>query len=412
MNEVSSRWSILKNREYLLFLAARTLSSVAVRMQAVAVGWQVYESTRSPLDLGWVGLSQFLPFVLLVLPAGHVADRFDRRRIATACIATQVFCIAVLLALSIRGLSAAWPVFAVMVLFGASRAFYIPSMQSLVPSLVTSAELRSAIGLNVSVSQIAFVIGPAIGGLLYLLGPIVVYGVGAVLLMLAVVMLLLIRVPPSIEREHEPTTWHTVLAGIRFLKSKPVMMGAMTLDLFAVLFGGATALLPIYASDILHVGPDGLGWLRAAPGVGASLCALALAFMPISRFVGRWVLGSVAVFGLATIAFGITESFVVAMLALIVVGASDMVSVYVRNLLVQLETPDAIRGRVNAVSAVMIGASNELGEFESGLLASWIGAVRAVTLGGAATVAVVLAWGRLFPDLQKMDRFSQQKDPV
>lgn len=391
----------------MLFLAARTLSSIAVRMQAVAVGWQVYETTRSPLDLGWVGLSQFLPFVLLVLPAGHVADRYDRRRIATACIATQVVCVAALLGLSVRGLSAAWPVFAIMVLFGVSRAFYIPSMQALVPGLVSAAELKDAVGLNVSVSQIAFVIGPAIGGLLYLLGPTVVYGVGAGLLMFAVVTLMMIRGGAHAVRENEPTTWHTVLAGLRFLKSKPVMMGAMTLDLFAVLFAGATALLPIYAADILHVGPDGLGWLRAAPGVGALVCALWLAVLPISRFVGRWVLGSVAVFGFATIAFGLTESFVVALLALVVIGASDMVSVYVRNLLVQLETPDEIRGRVNAVSAVMIGASNELGEFESGLLASWVGAVRAVVIGGVATVGIVAVWTKLFPGLRKMDRFSQ-----
>jgi len=376
-------------------------------MQAVAVGWQVYATTHSPLDLGWVGLSQFLPFVFLVLPAGHVADRFDRKRIATACITLQVVCVVALLTLSVRGLPAAWPVFAIMVLFGVSRAFYIPSMQALVPGLVSAEQLKSAVGLNVTVSQVAFVIGPAIGGLLYLLGPTVVYAVGAGLLLLAIGMLLMIRGGAHAVREEEPTTWHTVLAGLRFLKSKPVMLGAMTLDLFAVLFGGATALLPIYASDILHVGPDGLGWLRAAPGIGASLCAVLLAVSPISRFVGRWVLGSVAIFGLATVAFGLTETFAIAMLALVVIGASDMVSVYVRNLLVQLETPDAIRGRVNAVSAVMIGASNELGEFESGLLASWVGAVRAVVIGGVATVAIVGVWTRVFPGLGKMDRFSQ-----
>jgi len=406
VNALVQRWSIFANRDYLLFLAARTLSSVAIRMQAVAVGWQVYETTRSPLDLGWIGLSQFLPFVLLVLPAGHVADRYDRRRIAIACIATQVVCVMTLLLLSVRGLPAAWPVFAVMVVFGASRAFYIPSMQALVPGLVSAADLKSAVGLNVSVSQIAFVIGPALGGLLYLLGPTVVYAVGASLLVVAVAMLLPIRGGAHAVRENEPTTWHTVLAGLRFLKSKPVMLGAMTLDLFAVLFGGAIALLPVYASDILHVGPDGLGWLRSAPGIGASVCALLLALHPISRFVGRWVLGSVAIFGLATIAFGVADTFAIAMLALVVIGASDMVSVYVRNLLVQLETPDAIRGRVNAVSAVMIGASNELGEFESGLLASWVGAVRSVVIGGVATVAIVGIWTRLFPSLLRMDRFS------
>jgi MFS family permease len=403
----SSRWSILHNRDYMLFLTARTLSSIAIRMQAVAVGWQVYETTKSALDLGWVALSQFIPFVLLVLPAGHVADRFDRRRIAVACVSTQVLCIVTLLAFSVQGLRSAWPVFAVMLLFGASRAFYIPSMQALVPALVSAAELKQAVGLNVSVSQIAFVVGPALGGLLYLLGPTVVYGSGGALLLAAVCMLLAIRRGAHAVRENEPTTWHTVLAGFHFIKSKPIMLGAMTLDLFAVLFGGATALLPIFAADILHVGPDGLGWLRAAPGIGASAVALLLAISPISRHVGTWILGSVGVFGLATIVFGLTESFTIAMLALVVVGASDMVSVYVRNLLVQLETPDAIRGRVNAVSAVMIGASNELGEFESGALASWVGAVRSVVIGGVLTVTIVGIWMRLFPALRKMDRFSQ-----
>jgi len=403
----AQRWSILRNRDYMLFLTARTLSSVAIRMQAVAVGWQVYETTKSPLDLGWVALSQFIPFIVLVLPAGHAADRFDRRRIAIACVGAQVMCIFALLTLSVDGLSSAWPVFAIMLLFGATRAFYIPSMQALVPALVTSAELKSAVGLNVSVTQIAFVVGPALGGLLYLLGPIVVYGSGGALLLASVLMLIAIRKGAHAVQANEPATWHTVLAGFRFLQSKPVMLGAMTLDLFAVLFGGATALLPIFAADILHVGPDGLGWLRAAPGLGASACAFVLAVSPISRHVGPWILGSVAAFGLATIAFGLTESFAIAMVALVIVGASDMVSVYVRNLLVQLETPDAIRGRVNAVSAVMIGASNELGEFESGLLASWVGAVRAVMIGGVATVAVVGIWMRLFPGLRKMDRFSQ-----
>lgn len=403
----SSRWSILHNRDYMLFLTARTLSSIAIRMQAVAVGWQVYETTKSALDLGWVALSQFLPFIVLVLPAGHAADRFDRRRIAIACVSTQVLCILALLALSVRGLTSAWPVFVVMLLFGASRAFYIPSMQALVPALVTPAELKNAVGLNVSVTQIAFVVGPALGGLLYLLGPVVVYGSGGALLLASVLMLLAIRKGAHAVQESEPTTWHTVLAGFRFLKSKPVMLGAMTLDLFAVLFGGATALLPIFAADILHVGPDGLGWLRAAPGIGASACAFVLAVSPISRHVGRWILGSVAVFGLATVVFGLTENFAIAMLALVIVGASDMVSVYVRNLLVQLETPDAIRGRVNALSAVMIGASNELGEFESGLLASWVGAVRSVVIGGVLTVTIVGLWTRLFPSLAKMDRFSQ-----
>lgn len=395
-----------RNRDFLFFLSARALSSVAVRMQAVAVGWQIYEATHSALDLGWVGLSQFLPFIVLILPAGHLADRVDRRRIATLCVLTQVACIVALLALTMNGLKVVWPVFAVMALFGVSRAFYIPAMQALVPALVAPADLNRAVGLNVTVSQIATVLGPALGGILYLLGPNVVYGVGAVLLASATLMLFAIRRGAHAKREAEPTTWDSLLAGLRFVWSKPIMLGAMSLDLFAVLLGGATALLPIYASDILHVGPDGLGWLRAAPGVGASLCAVWLATNPITRRVGHWILISVAIFGLATLVFGLTTDFYIAFAALVVVGASDMVSVYVRNLLVQLTTPDAIRGRVNAVGAVMIGASNELGEFESGVLASWVGAVRAVVIGGAATLGIVLLWTRLFPGLLKLDRFS------
>ena len=406
-SSLARRWPLLGNKDYALFLGARTLSSIAIRMQAVAVGWQVYATTHSALDLGWVAFSQFLPFVFFVLPAGHAADRFDRRRIATLCIATQLLCIAVLLLLSIRGLSSAWPVFAVMVLFGVSRAFYMPAMQALVPALVRAEQLQSAVGLNVTVTQIAFFVGPAVGGLLYLFGPVTVYGTGAALLFLAVLMVAAIRSGAHAVVSKEPTTWRTLLAGLRFLRLKPTMLGAMTLDLFAVLFGGATALLPVYASDILHVGPDGLGWLRAAPGVGASLCALWLAARPITHRVGHWILGSVAVFGLATVVFGLTKSFAIALLALTIVGASDMVSVYVRNLLVQLETPDEIRGRVNALSAVMIGASNELGEFESGLVASWVGAVGSVVIGGAATLCIVALWTRLFPPLVKLDRFEQ-----
>ncbi|MBC7984506.1 MAG: MFS transporter [Candidatus Obscuribacterales bacterium] len=397
---------LLQNRDFLFFLGARSFSSVAIRMLAVAVGWQIYETTRSPLDLGWVGLSQFLPFIVLVLPAGHAADRLDRRRISALCMAVQILCVLALLVLTVRGLVAVWPVFAVMALFGVSRAFYIPAMQALVPGLVPSADLNRAVGLNVTVSQLSTVIGPVLGGVLYLWGPTAVYATSACLLLIAASMLMGIRARSKIATSNEPTTWHTLLAGLRFVKSKSIILGALTLDLFAVLFGGVTALLPIYASDILHVGPGGLGLLRAAPGVGASLCALALAVLPISRFVGRWILSSVAIFGLATVVFGLTTHFLVALIALTVIGASDMVSVYVRNLLVQLETPDEIRGRVNAVSAVMIGASNELGEFESGVLASWCGAVRAVVIGGVATLTIVGLWTRLFPALGKMDRFS------
>lgn len=404
--ESSSSRSILKQRDFVLFLAARATSSTAIRMQAVAVGWQVYETTHSALDLGLVSLALFLPFVVLVLPAGHVADHFDRRRIAVLCIALQLLCAVGLVVLSIKGLANVWPVLILMTLFGATRAFYIPVMQALVPNLVERADLHRAVALNATVSQVATVIGPALGGVLYLLGPVTVYMIVATFFAVAIAVLWWMHDTPREAREPEAVNWKTVLSGLHFVWSKPAIFGAMSLDLFAVLFGGATALLPIYASDILHVGPSGLGLMRAAPGVGASLCAFWLSVSPISRHVGRWMLWSVGVFGAATIVFGVVHHFVVALLALAIVGASDMVSVYVRNLLIQMETPDAIRGRVNAVSAVMIGASNELGEFESGLLASWCGAVRAVVIGGVLTVAITGAWARFFPALRKMDRFA------
>ena len=391
----------------MLFLSARALSSIAIRMQAVAVGWQVYETTHSALDLGFVSLALFLPFIVLVLPAGHVADHVDRRYVATLCVVLQTVCATALLWLSWRGLHAVWPVFFVMAAFGASRAFYIPVMQALVPNLVALPDLNRAVALNATVTQVALVIGPALGGVLYLLGPTFLYGAVAATFAVTVMLLLNLRRGAQAEKTREPIGWATLLSGLRFVRSKPVILGALSLDLFAVLFGGATALLPIYASDILHVGPDGLGWLRAAPGVGASLCAFWLSAFPIARRVGRWTLISVAMFGFATIVFGLTTSFALALIALAVAGASDMVSVYVRNMLVQLETPDAIRGRVSAVNAVMIGASNELGEFESGLVASWVGAVRSVVIGGVATLVITGCWSRLFPALRKMDRFSQ-----
>ncbi len=374
-------------------------------MLIVALGYQVYQLTHNPLDLGLIGLSQFLPFVVLVLPAGQAADHLDRRRIMAACYALLAACAVLLAVLTLVGLPSAWPIFGVMTLFGVARAFSMPTGQALLPNLVPTEEFGNAIAVTSSTGQIATIAGPAIGGLLFLAGPAVVYVVVAVMTALGSLLLLGVRGGGRSARVREPISLRTVLSGVVFVRSHPVVLGSISLDLFAVLFGGATALLPVYASDILHVGPTGLGVLRAAPAVGAAICAAGLSARPVTRHVGIWMFGGVAVFGASTLVFGISTSFPLTLAALVVLGAADMVSVYVRHLLVQLTTPDAIRGRVSAVNAVFIGASNELGEFESGVTAAWWGTIPAVLVGGVATIIVAGAWSWLFPSLRTLQRF-------
>lgn len=395
---------VLRNRPFAFYLTARVLGTLAVQMQSVAIGWQVYQMTGSLFDLGLIGLAQFAPFLLLILIAGHAADRFDRRRIIIGCLAIQLLCGLLLLAFTHSGATVVWPVFAVLVLFGSARAFMMPATQAILRNMVPTEDFSQAVALSSSAFHVAVIAGPIIGGLLYLAGPSTVYLVAASLLVVSVA--LMSRTRPTPQAVHtEPASWHTVLEGLRFVWSRPIMLGAISLDLFAVLFGGATALLPAYAHDVLQTGPTGLGLLRTAPGVGAALCSVLLAFYPITRRVGAWMFGGVALFGVATVVLGITSHFMVAMLALFLLGAGDMVSVYVRHLLVQLETPDAIRGRVSAVNAVFIGASNELGEFESGVTAGWLGLTRAIVFGGAATLVVTLVYVFKFPVLSRMDRF-------
>ncbi len=401
---------LLAHPGFVRFLLSRTAVSVAVQMQTVAVGWQIYAITKSPLDLGLIGLSQFLPFVLLVLPAGQVADRRNRARILTACFALELLCALLLLAFTLAGLAVAWPVFAVMVLFGTARAFSMPAGQALLPNLVPPELFSRAVAINSSTWQVSTIVGPAIGGLVYLAGPEAVYGTVAVLLALAVVLMIGLRTAPPAPSS-EPDSWHTLLEGLRFVWRRKIILGAVSLDLFAVLFGGATALLPAYASDVLDIGPDGLGILRAAPGVGAAIVALVFAWWPVTRNIGASMFAGVAVFGLATTVFGISESFWLSLAALVVLGGADMVSVYIRHLLVQLETPDAIRGRVSAVNAVFIGASNELGEFESGVTAAWWGLKPAVVVGGVASIAIAGLWMRWFPALRAMDRLPEPAQP-
>jgi MFS family permease len=399
---------VLRQTRFARFLAARLLATVAAQIQSVAVGWQVYAITRDPLDLGLIGLSQFLPFVVLILPAGQIADHYDRTKVLSCCYLTEVLCAVLLLWFTMQGITVAWPVFSAMVLLGSARAFSMPSGQALLPNLVQQADFSRAVALNSSTFHIATVAGPAAGGLLYLAGPLVVYITVMVLALGAVFLMIGVRpIGGQMTSAREVPSWDSLLSGLRFVRSKPLILGAISLDLFAVLFGGATALLPIFARDILHAGPVGLGLLRTAPGIGAALCAIALAITPVARRVGAWMFGGVAVFGAATIVFALSRSFGVTLLALGLLGAADMVSVYIRHLLVQLQTPDQIRGRVSAVSAVFIGASNELGEFESGVTAKWFGAVRAAVLGGFLTLAVTGLWIRLFPALWRMDKFGE-----
>jgi MFS family permease len=396
--------AVLRNRNLSFYLSSRFLGTVAVQMQSVAVGWQVYQLTGSLFDLGLIGLAQFAPFLLLILWAGHVADTHNRRRIVLLCMATQLVCSALLLAFTLTGSHVVWPVFAILVLYGSARAFMMPASQAVLRNLVPNQEFGQAVALSSSTFHVAVIAGPVLGGLLYAAGPGTVYMVSSALLALSVLLMGLTRSAPQAMNKN-PVSWHTLLEGLRFVWSRPIVLGAISLDLFAVLFGGATALLPAYAHDVLHAGPTALGLLRTAPGAGAAVCSVALAFLPIQRRVGAWMFGGVAVFGLSTLVMGWTESLPVAMIALVLLGAGDMVSVYIRHLLVQYETPDEIRGRVSAVNSVFIGASNELGEFESGITAGWFGLVRAILLGGAATLAVTGIWAALFPVLSKMDRF-------
>jgi len=404
----SNGFSVLRHRNFSFYLTARIFGTLAVQMQNVAIGWQVYASTHNLFYLGMIGLAQFAPFLLLILPAGHVADQFNRKYIITMCLGMQLLVGLMLLAFTAVDLTVVWPVFAVLVLFGSARAFMGPATQAILVNLVPQEDFSKAVALSSSAFHVAVILGPTLGGLLYIYGPTAVYTVASVLLLVSVVLMSMTKAPAQ-SAKREPATWHSVLEGLRFVFSRPIVLGAISLDLFAVLFGGATALLPALAHDVLHVGPTGLGLLRTAPGAGAALCSIALAFMPITRRVGLWMFGGVAVFGLGTIVLGATSTFIVALVALLLMGAGDMISVYVRHLLVQYETPDAIRGRVSAVNSVFIGASNELGEFESGVTAGWFGLTRAVIFGGVATLFVTGLWIKLFPVLSNMDRFPHQE---
>lgn len=404
--EPASRFrSAFRHSGFRMFWIARLTASLAVQMQVVAVGWQIYDMTGSALDLGLVGLFQFLPTLALALFAGHVVDSVDRRRVLFAALLVETAAVGALCGLTAMGALSPALIFAIVFVIGAAKAFEGPAYQALISALVPLKDLPNAVAWNSSALQTAMVAGPALGGLFYVAGPGVVYTLSTLLLGLATVLVFLLR-PRPVALAPRGMSWSSVLAGIGFIHSRPAILGAISLDLFAVLLGGATALLPIFARDILQVGPWGLGLLRAAPAVGALLTAVALTRWGVERDAGRWMLVAVAGFGVATAVFGLSTSPVLSFAALVAVGATDQVSVFVRQTLIQLATPDDMRGRVGAVSSLFIGASNQLGEFRAGTAAALTGAVPAVVAGGVGAIVIAGLWAWRFPDLRRIDRLS------
>jgi MFS family permease len=398
--------AIYRNRDFAFFISSRFLSTVAMMVQSVAIGWQIYNIGNTPLSLGLVGLCQFAPMFLFTLPAGEISDRFDQRRVLAIAQVVLGLCSALFLVFSLVMPRNVLPFYAVLVLFGVARGFSGPSGQSLLAFIVPPERLPRGIALSSSAFTVAVIAGPALGGFLYALGPIPTYGVCVAAFFLAALCTLTLGGRRIVHAPGEVTRLERVKEGIRFVRERPVVLGAISLDLFAVLLGGAVALLPIYARDILMTGPVGLGFLRSAPAAGAALVALALAHTQVNRHSGVIMFAAVAIFGIATIVFGLSRNFALSMGALFVIGASDMISVYIRSALINFATPDAMRGRVSAVNMLFIGASNELGEFESGLTAQWFGTVPAVVLGGIGTLVVVAVWMRLFPPLRTVNRLS------
>lgn len=393
--------SVARHPPFVLFWFSRVMSTLSFQMLSVAVGWQVYEITGSAFDLGLVGLAQFLPMVLLTFVVGQVADRYDRRAIASVCMVVESVAAGLLAFGTWEGWLTRDAILGLVALGGAARAFESPTMAALVQGVVPRGLIPQAAAWSTSATQTAHILGPAMGGLLYGLGSMVAYVVACVFFFVGGVLVALIRAERTASTR-EPVTLKSVFSGIAFIRSRPVILGTLSLDLFAVLLGGATALLPIYARDILHTGPWGLGLLRTAPALGALAMSIFLAHHPIHRNVGRMLFSSLVVFGLATVVFGLSSNLAVSMAALFVLGASDVVSVVIRFTLVQLQTPPEMLGRVSAVNSLFVGTSNQLGEFESGVTAALFGVVPAVLIGGAGTIAVALLWMVLFPQLRRL----------
>ncbi len=381
------------------FWLTTLLVSFAVQIMSVSIAWQIYDVTGNVFLLGLVGLSLFLPALLLILVTGLTADRFNRRGIMAVCLTAELFCALGFLTFVNAQAHEVWPIFGILVVLGTARAFWGPAAQSLAPNLVPPEALSNAITVNASAWQFASIMGPAAGGLLYGVSPTVAFGTAAGLLLLAVVCVLLIPKPRQ-RQSHQATNLETIFGGFRYIFSNKVVLGAISLDMFAVLMGGAVALLPVYAKDILHAGPEELGLLRAAPGIGAIVMALYLTRFPIRDHAGKLLFLFVGLFGLFTLIFGLSTTAWISVPALALVGAADMVSVTIRETIMQLWTPEEVRGRVNAVNSVFIGASNELGEFRAGTVAHFIGPVPAVVLGGVGAIGIAVLWSRMFPGLR------------
>ncbi|MGH9612616.1 MAG: MFS transporter [Bryobacteraceae bacterium] len=392
------------------YVAARFLTTSSSEMQAVAVAWQVYALTHRPLDLGLVGLAQFLPGVFLFIVAGHAADRIPRQRILQVCYAAFSMCSALLLAFTLRGLASAYPIYLALLLNGVVRAFNGPAGQAFLPLLVVEEHFPNAVAWSSSIFQAATIAGPVAGGLLYGLtgSPVIVYAYAAIAYLTALLLLSRIRVKP-VERTRGATPPEFGLDGLRYIWRNKLILGAISLDLFAVLLGGAVALLPVYAREILKIGAAGLGILRSAPGLGAVIMAIVVAHWPIRRRAGAAMLWCVFGFGIFTLVFGFSRNLALSLASLVLLGACDMVSVIVRHTMIQLGTPDEMRGRVSAVNMIFIGASNEVGQFESGITAQWFGTVPSVILGGVGTIIIVVLWAWLFHVLRKVNELEPSR---
>ena len=409
--------SALLSRDFRLYQTARLLGILGSEAQSVAVAWQVYQITHSPLDLGLTGLALFAPGIFFMLAAGHVADRYDRRWVILTCYALQAVCTIALLTFALHGISRVWPIYAVLLGIGMGRAFSGPAASALLPSLVPKEHFVNAVTWGAIVFQTANIAGPAVGGLLFTLplrgalagwnGAAVVYAFTLTMLLAFIALVGSMRTRP-VRVVKNAFNLETMLAGFRYVWQAKLLLGSISLDLFAVLLGGATALLPIYAKEILHAGPGALGLLRAMPSIGALGVSLAMTVRPIKRDAGKLMLVCVAIFGAATVVFGLSRSMWLSLLALVIVGASDMVSVVVRSSILQLATPPEMRGRVSAVNWLFVGASNEFGEFESGVTAQWWGAVRAVVIGGIASMIVTGSAAGLFPALRRADALTAE----
>jgi MFS family permease len=390
----------------LRFLWVRLAGTTAAQMLLVALAWQMYELTASAWDLGLVGLVQFLPALLLTIPAGQIVDRVDRRLVLAGALVLQALVAGVLGWASATGTASRELILGFCAVIGVARALQMPSQQALLPSLVPPEALPRALAVSSSVLQVAVIGGPALGGFVYAGGAFAVYAVAFALFALSLAIVSGIRCPRA-ARDRAPVTLASVFAGFGFIRRQRIVLGAMSLDLFAVLLGGATALLPMFAKDVLDTGAWGLGILRAAPAAGAFAMGVALARWPLRRRVGRWMFASVAVYGVSILVFALSTSFALSLAALAASGAADMVSVVIRQTLVQLETPDELRGRVSAVNSTFIGASNQLGEFRAGAVGAWLGPVASVVVGAVGTLVVVAVWMRLFPQLARRDRMRE-----